>query len=130
MSHPAKAVTFYRKAGSDGKLSKLVIDGKKYQLLNLQELVIYNVQNTDDGLYVCQVENDLLQDKEIKIFINQCKFRIFIYFIIIIIVIIVIIIIIIVIIEVLQSSPGTAELLINNVSGICIWSLEYYFLDV
>lgn len=74
MSHPAKAVTFYKKLETDGgKLSPLVIDGKKYQLLNRQELVIYNVQNTDDGVYVCQAENKLLQDKEIKIFINQCK---------------------------------------------------------
>ena len=78
MSHPAKAVTFYKKLETDGgKLSPLVIDGKKYQLLNRQELVIYDVQNDDDGVYVCQAENKLLQDKEIKIFINQCKYLFF-----------------------------------------------------
>lgn len=77
MSHPAKAVTFYKKLETDGgKLSPLVIDGDKYQLLNRQELVIYDVQNADDGVYVCQAENKLLQDKEIKIFINQCEYYI------------------------------------------------------
>ena len=81
MSHPAKVVTFYKKLETDGgKLSPLVIDGKKYQLLNRQELVIYDVQNDDDGVYVCQAENKLLQDKEIKIFINQCKYLFFEYF--------------------------------------------------
>ena len=76
MTHPAKKVTFYNKSESDGgKLSPLALtNGTKYQLLNLQELVIYDVQNSDDGVYVCRAENNLLQDKEIKIFINQCKY--------------------------------------------------------
>jgi len=72
MSHPAKKIRFYKKS-ADGNLLPLVIDGSKFQLLNLQELVIHKVKNEDDGFYGCRRENAPLKDKEIKLFINQCK---------------------------------------------------------
>ena len=71
MTHPAKKVTFYKKIGDN--LSKLVIDGTKYQLYNIQELVIKSAKKEDEGEYVCRAENNLLEDKIILLFINSCK---------------------------------------------------------
>ena len=73
MSHPAKKIRFYKKSADGSQLLPLVIDGVKYQLLNLQELVIHKVKNEDDGFYGCRREKSSLKDKEIKLFINQCK---------------------------------------------------------
>ena len=78
MSHPAKKVKFYR-AVDGSPPYEIVSRGKKYKLINDQELVIMKVSLIDHGTYICRAENHALKDKKIKLFINNCK-SLFAYF--------------------------------------------------
>lgn len=73
MSHPAKKVKFFR-AISGSPLSEIRVNGGKYQLINDQELVIRRVSLLDFGSYECQAENNLLEEKKIQLFVNNCKY--------------------------------------------------------
>lgn len=70
MTHPAKKVKIYREVPGS-PLTEILSNGKKYQVINNQELVIHEVSNLDYGTYVCKTEKNLLKEKRIQLFVNN-----------------------------------------------------------